>query len=148
MYIQYQRHFRCQEIKIYRSPAHHYHYKPTMMKTAAVILSVCAVSASAFAPAPQQQQRVAALNAERRDILGLAGGFLLAGITNPALQTFKSKKKGGASYIPGKGLRQHDDQLVAGITNPALQTFKSKKKGGASYIPGKGLRQQSDDMMA
>jgi hypothetical protein len=88
------------------------------------------------------------MNAGRREILEL-GGFLLAGLNNPALQTFKGGKKTKGAFIPGKGLRQHDDDdvLVAGLNNPALQTFKGGKKTKGAFIPGKGLRQHDHDVL-
>ena len=48
--------------------------------------------------------------------------------SNPALETFKSRKKTKGSFIPGKGIRDSEsfDNLMA--SNPALETFKSRKK--------------------
>ena len=117
----------------------------TMMKVAVLFLSGLVV-ASAFAPAPQHSRVATELAADRREILAL-GGILLAGLTNPAGQTFKGKKGTKGSFIPGKGIRQHDDQLMAGLTNPAGQTFKGKKGTKGSFIPGKGIRQH-DEFMA
>ena len=70
--------------------------------------------------------------------------------SNPALQTFKGGKKTPGSFIPGKGIRSHEefDQLMA-ASNPALQTFKGGKKTPGSFIPGKGIRSYIgfDDLM-
>ena len=51
------------------------------------------------------------------------GPTLLAGLTNPALETFKGPRGKGQQFIPGKGLRDHEE-LLAGLKNPALETFK------------------------
>ena len=55
-----------------------------------------------------------------------------------ALQTFKGRKPGKGAFIPGKGIRQHEELMAA--ANPALQTFKGGKKGKGAFIPGKGIR--------
>lgn len=36
----------------------------------------------------------------------------LIAANNPALETFKSRKGKGASFIPGKGMRDHEDFLA------------------------------------
>ena len=127
----------------------------------ALVAFVAAQKAVAFAPASRNAVSVPStqLHAEsRRDALGqmgialgglLVGGFAApqessAGLDNPALQTFKGRKKTKGSFIPGKGMRDHEsfDTLVAGLDNPALQTFKGRKKTKGSFIPGKGMREK------
>jgi hypothetical protein len=55
------------------------------------------------------------------------------------LQTFKGGRKTKGAFIPGKGMRNREDNLLAGI-NPALQTFKGRERTKGAFIPGKGLR--------
>eukprot|EP00977_Amphora_coffeiformis_P013546 scaffold3576_cov170-Amphora_coffeaeformis.AAC.28 len=126
------------------------------MRTVALI-ALLAGSAQAFAPNMAAQSRVSVeLSAERREIFGFAAAAALStfglampagAVTNPALETFKGKKGTKSQYIPGKGLKQHDDMMVA-INNPALETFKGKKGTKSQYIPGKGLKQHDDMMVA
>jgi hypothetical protein len=128
------------------------------MKTSALALLALVSSASAFqSVAPKQASSSTQLHAEsRREALGAIGialGGLMfgaepsnAGLDNPALQTFKGRKRTKGAFIPGKGLRNQEDfdSLVAGLQNPALQTFKGGKKTKGAFIPGKGLRNQED----
>ena len=62
--------------------------------------------------------------------------------SNPALGGWRSKGKGGGdgSFVPGKGMRFHDELIAA--SNPALGGWRSKGKGGGdgSFVPGKGMR--------
>ncbi|KAI2500652.1 hypothetical protein MHU86_13802 [Fragilaria crotonensis] len=95
-----------------------------MMKVAVLLLSSLAI-ASAFAPIPQQVRVSTQLAADRREILAL-GGILLAGLKNPAAETFKARPKTKGNFIPGKGIRQHDEMLMAGLKNPAAETFKEQ----------------------
>ena len=122
-----------------------------MSKITSLFLLGLVIGSEAFAPTcrttlftvPDSSTKV---NAGRREILEL-GGFLLAGLKNPAGETFKGAKKTKGTFIPGKGLRQHDDDdfLIAGLKNPAGETFKGGKKTKGTFIPGKGLRQHDDD---
>jgi hypothetical protein len=89
----------------------------------------------------------------RRDALGLAFGLLAAAgsplasnaVSDPALQTFKGRKKTKGSFIPGKGIREHEEfESLVSVSNPALQTFKGGKKTKGSFIPGKGLHGHED----
>lgn len=89
----------------------------------------------------------------RRDALGLAFGLLAAAgsplasnaVSDPALQTFKGRKKTKGSFIPGKGIREHEEfESLVSVSNPALQTFKGGKKTKGSFIPGKGLHEHVD----
>ena len=111
-----------------------------MFRSLAVV--VLALSgAQAFAPASRVQSFNTELNAEsRREALGNLGialGGLLVGtlaapeesmaLTNPALQTFKGAKGTKGQFIPGKGMRNKEDELLA-VNNPALETFKGGKK--------------------
>jgi hypothetical protein len=74
------------------------------------------VPSSASSRATLLELNAASFN--RRDAVGvaLAGLFSLAGnvlpadASNPALQTFKGGKKTKGSFIPGKGIRQHDEE--------------------------------------
>jgi hypothetical protein len=94
---------------------------------AAAALLVCIPAATAFVPSSASSSRTLAsfeLNAvNRRDAVGvaLAGLFSLnvlpADATNPALETFKGGKKTKGSFIPGKGIRQHEDDLLM-ASNP------------------------------
>ena len=118
----------------------------TMMKFAVLVLSSLAI-ASAFAPTPQQARVSTQLAADRREILAL-GGILLAGLKNPAAETFKGRKTTKGNFIPGKGMRQHDESLIAGLKNPAAETFKGRKTTKGNFIPGKGMRQHDDSLLA
>ena len=60
------------------------------------------------------------------------GPTLLAGLTNPALETFKGPRGKGQQFIPGKGLRDHEE-LLAGLKNPALETFKGPRGKGQQF---------------
>lgn len=62
-----------------------------------------------------------------------------------ALETFKGGKKTKGSFVPGKGIRRHEDQLLA--SNPALETFKGRKRTKGSFMPGQGIRRH-DDLLA
>ena len=64
----------------------------------------------------------------------------LVAAANPALETFKSGKRGrSGSFYPGKGIRSHEELVAA--ANPALETFKSGGRGrSGSFYPGKGIR--------
>jgi hypothetical protein len=124
------------------------------------VLALVASSVSAFAPASLKTSTTSSteLGLNRRDVLnnvGLAvGGILAAGVpeaswaANPALETFKGRKKTKGSFIPGKGMRDHEsyDELMA-ASNPALETFKGKTKSN-SFYPGKGMRAHDDHLMA
>jgi hypothetical protein len=85
----------------------------------------------------------------RREILELGGAFLLAGLKNPAGETFKGAKKTKGNFIPGKGIRQHDApedlSLLAGLKNPAGETFKGAKMTKGNFIPGKGIRAKDNN---
>ena len=127
------------------------------MKTSALALLALTSSASAFVPASAPAASTTQLNAEsRREALGAMGlalgGLLLSpessSASNPALQTFKGGKKTKGAFIPGKGLRSKEDELLA--SNPALETFKGGKKTKGAFIPGKGLRntEEHDRLMA
>ena len=57
------------------------------------------------------------------------------------------------SYVPGKGMRsKEDDILLSGLGNPAQAggswgRSSGKKGGGAgmgSYVPGKGMRNREE----
>lgn len=67
--------------------------------------------------------------------------------SNPALGGWRSKGKGGGdgSFVPGKGMRAHDELIAA--SNPALSGWRSKGKGGGdgSFVPGKGMRSRFSD---
>ena len=92
--------------------------------TAAIVTPV-----TAFVPSTGSQRAGFALSAERRNALGdivkicgvasmLSFGAyqletsqkfeLVAGLNNPALETFKNKGK-GQSYIPGRGMRNNEN---------------------------------------
>ena len=88
------------------------------MRTSALALLAFVASANAFSsPAPKQVSSSTQLYAEsRRDALG-AIGLALGGLMlpeasfageNPALETFKGRKKTKGAFIPGKGLRLND----------------------------------------
>jgi hypothetical protein len=125
-----------------------------------VLLNLSAVAVTAFAPNNCKQNQYFSSPSElsavnRRDVFGLIfGGTAVvvassivpenAHAVNPALETFKGGKKTKGSFIPGKGLRDHEsfDTLVA--ANPALETFKGGKSTKGSFIPGKGIRNHDD----
>ena len=137
-----------------------------MTKALVALMASMAVSVSAFCPQTPSVRTSMELAAGRREILGAVGAAfaglagqqltqqtsptLIAGLTNPAGETFKSKGgKRGQSFIPGKGMRMRDEDLLAGLTNPAGETFKSKGgKRGQSFIPGKGMRIREEDVIA
>ena len=52
------------------------------------------------------------------------------------LVTPRSKGKGGGdgSFVPGKGMRAHDELIAAG-----------KGGGDGSFVPGKGMRSRFSD---
>ncbi|MGH7973931.1 MAG: hypothetical protein ACREBR_00295, partial [bacterium] len=71
------------------------------------------------------------------------GSSMTIASNNPALETFKSRKGRGPSFIPGKGMRNRENVYPLLTTNnPALETFKSRKGRGSSFIPGRGMRNQ------
>ncbi|KAL7525236.1 hypothetical protein ACHAXR_000914, partial [Thalassiosira sp. AJA248-18] len=55
---------------------------------------------------------------------------------------WRSKGKGGGdgTFVPGKGMRAHEELVAA--SNPALGGWRSKGKGGGdgTFVPGKGMR--------
>ena len=123
---------------------------------AAALIEGC----TAFAPVQNCDRSTTSLNAERREVLGnfakilgagaIIGGTtqssnnapeLLAGLTNPAQESWRGKYK-GQSFTPGKGMRNHED-LMAGLTNPAQESWRGKYKG-QSFTPGKGMRNHED----
>mmetsp|Transcript_45115 Transcript_45115/g.68005 ORF Transcript_45115/g.68005 Transcript_45115/m.68005 type:complete len:141 (+) Transcript_45115:66-488(+) len=121
----------------------------------AVAAAAFIAPSSAFVPASSHarcSEFALSATADRREALStfakaLGGVIAFSGaeaanaVSNPALETFKSKKGGGAKHIPGKGMLNNAasfDELLA-AANPALETFKGKKKGGAKHIPGKGM---------
>jgi hypothetical protein len=121
----------------------------------AFLVASLAYSGEAFAPISQARTSQTELGAtlDRRNLLGAIGvamGGALVGTnpadaSNPALETFKGGKKTKGSFIPGKGIRLHEENLIA--SNPALETFKGGKKTKGSFIPGKGIRQQEESIM-
>uniref|UniRef100_A0A7S3PYD6 Uncharacterized protein n=2 Tax=Chaetoceros debilis TaxID=122233 RepID=A0A7S3PYD6_9STRA len=144
----------------------------------ALVAAATLETTSAFAPATISGSRASTgLNAEtdRREILGNfakalgAGAFafganqsngessqLLAGLTNPAQESWRGSSKGksswrgsskGSSFTPGKGMRAHDDELIAGLTNPAQSSWRGSSKG-SSFTPGKGMRAHDDELIA
>jgi len=130
---------------------------------------VCIASCSSVAafvpistPPSHSIVQLEAENSSRRKAFGAIGASLgaallfpqvsSAGSINPALATFKGRKKGKGQFIPGKGMHLNEeyDRLMA-ITNPALQTFKGGKKGKGQFIPGKGMHlngEEYDRLMA
>eukprot|EP00559_Dactyliosolen_fragilissimus_P002103 CAMPEP_0184871560 /NCGR_PEP_ID=MMETSP0580-20130426/40787_1 /TAXON_ID=1118495 /ORGANISM="Dactyliosolen fragilissimus" /LENGTH=144 /DNA_ID=CAMNT_0027374231 /DNA_START=115 /DNA_END=549 /DNA_ORIENTATION=- len=129
--------------------------------TSVVAAAVIFDNSSAFSPNVSNTRTNTAISStpDRREILGnfakalsagalVSGGVselslkdqpeLLAGLSNPALGSFRGKFK-GQSFQPGKGMRAHDDELIAGLSNPALGSFRGKFKG-QSFQPGKGMR--------
>jgi hypothetical protein len=94
---------------------------------AALLVSIPAATAFVPSSAVSSSRTLVSsfeLNAlNRRDAVGvaLAGLFSLnvlpADATNPALETFKGGKKTKGSFIPGKGIRQHEDDLLM-ASNP------------------------------
>jgi hypothetical protein len=114
-----------------------------------VVTSVTAFTAPSCNPCKATTE-LCAVN--RRDTFGLLFGTIMttaissivpdiSNAANPALETFKGGKKTKGSFIPGKGMRDHEsslDTLVA--SNPALETFKGSKQTKGAFIPGKGLR--------
>jgi hypothetical protein len=129
-----------------------------MVKVVSISVAAClASSCAAFAPTSSvgkfcQDSSLAAIS-DRRQMLGefLAGTAIIIGgaseanaASNPALETFKAKGGTSGSFIPGKGIRSHEQLLAA--SNPALETFKAKGGTKGSFIPGKGIR-KFDDIM-
>lgn len=93
----------------------------------------------------------------RRDAFNILFGGVIAatGIipetanaVNPALETFKGGKKTKGSFIPGKGLREHESFETLVAANPALETFKGGKRTKGAFIPGKGLRSHDNNLLA
>eukprot|EP00565_Helicotheca_tamesis_P002396 CAMPEP_0185740878 /NCGR_PEP_ID=MMETSP1171-20130828/38657_1 /TAXON_ID=374046 /ORGANISM="Helicotheca tamensis, Strain CCMP826" /LENGTH=141 /DNA_ID=CAMNT_0028412807 /DNA_START=48 /DNA_END=473 /DNA_ORIENTATION=+ len=122
----------------------------------AVVAAALIDPSSAFVPANNNVKAsgtALAASADRREILSTmaktlggvvaftAGAEDANALANPALETFKSRKGGGAKHIPGKGMLNNGatfDELMA-ASNPALESFKGKRGGGAKHIPGKGM---------
>jgi hypothetical protein len=127
----------------------------TKFLSSAFLLASLACSGEAFAPISQARTSQTELGAtlDRRNLLGAIGvaiGGALVGTnpadaSNPALETFKGGKKTKGSFIPGKGIRLQEENLIT--SNPALETFKGGKKTKGSFIPGKGIRQQEESIM-
>lgn len=129
-----------------------------MMMRLAVIVALTATT-NAFAPqqaASSAGTELAAMS--RRDAFGLAFSAAVGAasimpeaaeaVSNPALQTFKGRKRTKGSFIPGKGIREHESfEMLQAVSNPALQTFKGRKETKGSYVPGKGIRSHFDDAM-
>mmetsp|Transcript_46387 Transcript_46387/g.129326 ORF Transcript_46387/g.129326 Transcript_46387/m.129326 type:complete len:162 (-) Transcript_46387:157-642(-) len=126
------------------------------MKTSAFGLLALAASASAFAPAviktaaPSNTQLNAESRREALAAIGLAlGGLVMPGVgnaMNPALETFKGGKKTKGQFIPGKGMRMREEELLA--MNPALETFKGRRGTKGQFIPGKGMRNREENLLA
>ena len=125
------------------------------MKTHSLALLALVSSANAFSsPTPKTLGASSTqLNAEsRREALGAIGvalgGLLVPEVSNaldnPALETFKGRKHTKGAFIPGKGMRNKEDNLLS-LQNPALETFKGGKKTKGAFIPGKGLRMKDAD---
>jgi hypothetical protein len=84
------------------------------------VIAALLASTSAFAPVSNSRFSTSATElgaVSRRDAFGLAFSAVVAGavtspspanaISNPALETFKGRKHGQGSFIPGKGMRDH-----------------------------------------
>jgi hypothetical protein len=88
------------------------------MMFATLVVVLLLSTTTAFVPSSAMSRSTLELNAmmDRRDAFGVAlaglfsltGGVLPADAANPALETFKGRKKTKGSFIPGKGLHQHD----------------------------------------
>ena len=122
------------------------------MKAAAIAVVAAAAisSAAAFAPSINGSVRVSSslsATSDRRDAIGniakLMGGALLtvagadpaAAASNPALNGWRGKGKGGGdgTFVPGKGMREkqsYDDLMAA--SNPALSGWRGKGKARSS----------------
>lgn len=78
-----------------------------------------------FVPVSKPLQLTQLQAVDRRECVGiaLAGLFSLSSpsfASNPALETFKGSKKTKGSFIPGKGIRHHEDAILA--SNPGELT--------------------------
>ena len=125
-----------------------------------VIAISAATTVAAFTPMSNQKLFKTTTTTElsatidRRDAFNLLFGGVIAASSlipdtanavNPALETFKGGKKTKGSFIPGKGLREHESFETLVAANPALETFKGSKSTKGSFIPGKGIRNHDDD---
>ena len=139
-----------------------------MKATAIALVAAAAISPSyAFAPSSNGGGRVStsvSATYDRRDAMGniaktLMGGAILAAgadpafaASNPALNGWRSKGKGGGdgTFVPGKGMRAREELVAA--SNPALNGWRSKGKGGGdgTFVPGKGMRSHAsyDELVA
>ena len=140
----------------------------TMGKVAvSFVLAFCFLAlANAFAPSTTLVRSTTELAAGRREVIGAVGvalggllagqatagatepSILLAGLKNPAGETFKARKGPSGSFVPGKGIRAREDELLAGLKNPAGETFKARKGPSGSFVPGKGIRAHDDELLA
>ena len=132
------------------------------MKTAsfALLMTLLVSASDAFTPIASNHHKLSTtqLHAESRrealSAIGLALGGLMGlpeasnALNNPALETFKGRKATKGQFIPGKGLRNHEDENWVALKNPALETFKGGKKTKGEFIPGKGLRMKEDELLA
>ena len=50
------------------------------------------------------------------------------------ITSIRGKKGSKNQYIPGKGLKQHEDEILVAANNPALQTV-SWKEAEPTYAP-------------
>lgn len=125
-----------------------------------VIAISAATTVAAFTPMSNQKLFKTTTTTElsatidRRDAFNLLFGGVIAASSmipdtanavNPALETFKGGKKTKGSFMPGKGLREHESFETLVAANPALETFKGSKSTKGSFIPGKGIRNHDDD---
>ena len=134
------------------------------MKLAPFALSTLLIApVISFAPTSGSNRCNVSLAADRRHVLGdiakvcgvaSLAGFganqiqrpedyeLVAGLSNPAQNGWRAKPK-GQSFIPGKGMHNHEDELIAGLSNPAQNGWRAKPKG-QSFIPGKGMHNHEE----
>jgi hypothetical protein len=129
------------------------------MKAAAIAIVAAAAAISpslAFAPSNGAGRISTSVSAtsDRRDAISniakLMGGAIVTAAgadpalaaSNPALGGWRGKGKGGGdgTFVPGKGMRAHDELIAA--SNPALGGWRGKGKGGGdgTFVPGKGMR--------
>ncbi len=59
----------------------------------------------------------------------------MAGLKNPAQESWRGKPSPPKTYKPGL-IRKNDEELIAGLKNPAQESWRGKPSPPKTYKPG------------